>query len=398
MELELRTTPVFTQNLEALEDPKIRFIVNQGSSRSSKTYSIMQLILYYCLMNKNKTVSIVRETLPELKRTVIREFFDLMMELGIYDEKSHNKTDNIYRFPNNVRLEFFSCDNSQKLRGAQRDILWIDESNAIDLEMFTQLNIRTKKKLIVSFNPSDSEHYLYDIAKQDNAKFIHSTYKDNTFLPIEQVKEIENLIKVDETYYQIYALGLPVVSKAIVYSHFKEYEEYEIEDITFDNILIGVDWGFNHPTAVTINRFKENQVYIEEILYESHLTVDQIISRIKEELKARDLMNSICVCDSARPEYISQFNTAGLTAIKAIKDVKPGIDAVKSMEVFVLKSSRNVWKEFKNYKWKTKNEKNLEEVVKLFDDALDSIRYACYYHKKNHSHGDGGSFDFSFAM
>jgi phage terminase large subunit len=218
-EIEIKHTGVFTKNLKALESKSIRFIVNQGGTRSSKTYSLCQLMIYYCLNNAGKTVSIVRKSFPSLRKSVMKDFFEILDELGIYSESSHRKVENIYEFPNKSAIEFFSVDDAQKLRGSKRDILWANEANELSFEEYNQLNFRTSGKLFFDFNPSDDEHWLYDIIEKPDAIKIHSTYKDNTFLARSLIKEIEDLIQVDGDYYNIYALGLPSKSTHTIYSH-----------------------------------------------------------------------------------------------------------------------------------------------------------------------------------
>ena len=75
-----------------------------------------------------------------------------MIECGLYREADHNKTDSTYKL-GNWTIEFFSADDDGKLRGARRDILFVNECNRITWEAFTQLEIRTREKVILDFNP-----------------------------------------------------------------------------------------------------------------------------------------------------------------------------------------------------------------------------------------------------
>ena len=232
MEISISHTNVFRRNFDALENKDIRFVINQGSTRSSKTYSLCQLMIVYCLNNPNKLVSIVRKSFPSLRATVYRDMIDILTELKMYSEKYHNKTENIYTFANGSRMEFFSLDDSQKVRGRKRDVLWCNEANELSFEEFNQLNFRTGEKLFFDFNPSDTEHWLYEQLEKQNAILIHSTYKDNTFLSKELVKEIEELINVDQDYYNIYALGLPSKSNHVIYNHQTSSSLYQ-QDLHF---------------------------------------------------------------------------------------------------------------------------------------------------------------------
>ena len=389
MELEIKHTNVLTRNLDALNDDSIRFIINQGSSRSSKTYSLCQMMIIYCLQNPNKIVSIVRRSFPSLRATVYRDMIEILNTLNLYSEKNHNKTENIYTFNNGSAIEFFSLDDSQKVRGRKRDVLWANEANEIPFESWMQLNMRTTYKMIADFNPSDTEHYLYDLMLEDNSIKIHSTYKDNTFLEKSIVKEIEDLIKIDQDYYNIYALGLASKSNHTVYNH----QKYYLNKPSTKETILGLDFGFQHPTALLRCDFKDNEVYVEELLYESHLTTPELITKMKEILIKQGLsMNTTIVCDYARPEIIADLNSNGFNCVNAIKNVKEGIDAVKSKILMVHEDSINIKKELNNYKWKVINERITDEVVKLWDDALDAARYAILYYKKNYS--AGGGYDF----
>ena len=386
MEIDLHHTNVFTRNYDALLEEPIRFVVNQGSTRSSKTYSLCQVIIVYCLSNPNKLVSIVRKSFPSLRATVYRDMIDIMTELKIYDEKRHNKTENIYTFANGSKVEFFSLDDSQKVRGRKRDLLWANESNELSFEEFNQLNFRTTEKLFFDFNPSDSEHWLYDLLEKENAKLIHSTYRDNSFLSKDLIREIEELINVDQDYYNIYALGLPSRSNHTIFNHQKPYAEDIVE---YDEIIYGLDFGFQHPTAMIKCSFKENMAFVEETIYESYLTTEDLL----EKMKYLNISKSTkIICDYARPEIIEELRRAGYNCHNAIKNVKEGIDAVKSYRLFYHHQSINIAKEFRNYKWKVIGERIQDEPVKLWDDAMDAIRYAILYHKKNNSRSGGIEF------
>lgn len=373
--LEVKHTQVFTWNMEALLDPSIRFIINQGGSRSGKTWGLCQLLIVFCLTNPNKTISIVRKSFPSLRGSVLRDFMEVLRDLDLYRLDSHNKTENTYSFENGSIVEFFSVDDEQKLRGRKRDILWANEANDLDFEEFNQLNMRTGSKMIFDFNPSDNYHWLYDLITRPESKLIKSTYKDNPFLPEALVKEIENLINVDEGYYRVYALGEKATGKTTIYSHWK-YLDFEPEDI--DEIVYGLDFGYNNPTSLIECKFKDGRCYVKELLYETNLTSNDIVRKLGDlEVSQKKEI----ICDSARPEIIEDLRRKGFNAKEAIKDVKSGIDSVKSTELFIDKSSINLIKEIQSYKWKTNGDLILDEPVKIWDHGLDALRYAIHWWK-----------------
>jgi phage terminase large subunit len=381
VKLELKTTTIFSKSKEALYNDKIRFIIEQGGSRSSKTYSICQLLIVYALTTENKIVSIVRKSFPSLRGSVMRDFFEIMKDLDIYSESKHNKSENLYTFDTGTIIEFFSIDDEQKLRGRKRDILWINEANEINFEEYTQLNLRTTEKLIFDFNPSDNFHWLYDLISREESILIVSTYKDNPFLTKSQITEIENLINVDESYYRIYALGEKGTGKTTIYTHYKMYEE----EPEFKEVIYGLDFGYNHPTSLVQCQFLDNKIWVKELIYRSGLTTTDLIN----EMKSLNLnLRKEIICDSARPEIIEELKRNGFMAKGAIKEVKAGIDTVKSSELYIQKGSLNLLKELSSYKWKTNGDIVLDEPVKVFDDAVDALRYAAHWWKiKNKNNG-----------
>jgi phage terminase large subunit len=374
--LEIQHTSVFSRNLEAVQNNDIRFVVNQGGSRSSKTYSIMQLLIVYCLTNAKTVVSIVRKSFPSLRASVLRDFVEIMRDLNLYQLAEHHKTENIYNFSNGSQIEFFAIDDEQKLRGRKRHILWANEANEISFDEFNQLNMRTTDKLIFDFNPSDEFHWLYDLLLRQESQLIKSTYRDNPFLQDDIVKEIENLIAVDENYYKIYALGEKPVPTTRIYTHFSTYDR-ELDST--DDFVYGLDFGYNHPSALIKVTQTNTGYYCQEVIYQQFLTSSDLLQLFASNYVDK---NKYIYADYSRPEIIQDLRRSGYNVKEAIKDVKPGIMSVKSNAIFVHKDSQNILKEYRMYSWKTKGEQILDEPVKLYDDALDAIRYAIHSHQK----------------
>ncbi len=374
MALEINSTVIFEQNFDALQDPSIRFIINQGGSRSSKTYSLCQVLIVYCLQNPNKVVSIVRKTFPALRATVMRDFFEVLKDLELYEKSAHNMSENIYRFANGSIVEFFSVDDEQKVRGRKRDIGWCNEANELWFEDFQQLNMRTETKMIFDYNPSDSSSWLYELPK-DESVLIKSTYKDNPFLPESIIRQIEDLARTDEALYQIYALGEKAISKTNI---FNTWEFISQKPQRFTNYVYGLDFGYNHPTALMRVYWCEGDIYIEPVLYESYLTTSELIERFKQ----LNIENTVDIlADYSRPEIIAEMQNAGYNVNNANKNVKSGLNAVKTFKVWC-KQDENLKKEYENYKWKKIGDNITDEPVKLYDDAMDAVRYAVMFIKE----------------
>ncbi len=366
MELKLQATRVYYENYKATE----RFVVNQGGSGSSKSYSLAQLFITKALKEDNKVFSIVRKSMPTLRATAMRDFFNVLEGLGIYSEDNHNKTENIYKIHGN-EIEFFGLDEPQKVRSRRRDYLWLNEANEMTQESFRQLNMRTNKQVFMDFNPSDEFHWIYDdILTRKDAKLIVSTYKDNPFLPREIVKEIEHFRELDPNYWNIYGLGQRGVSSVRIYTRWEL-----IDSLPEGEMVYGLDFGWNHPTALTRVVLKDDDVYTQEVIYESYITNQDLIKKMNDIGIDKD---TYMFADSAEPQRIEEIKKAGYNIYPADKDVKKGIDTIKSRRLFVDKESSNALKELKSYSWKTKDDRVLDEPVKIRDDFVDSLRYAVH--------------------
>lgn len=369
IELNLKATNVYKRNYESLK----RIIVNQGGTGSSKTYSLAQLFMTTALEKTGKVFSVVRKNMPSLRATAMRDFINILQEQGLYSEDNHEKTNNIYHLNGN-EIEFFGLDEPQKVRSRRRDYLWINEANELSLESFRQLNMRTNEKVYMDFNPSDEFHWIYDdVLTRDDVELIISTYRDNPFLPESIVKEIERYKEVDENYWNIYGLGQVGVSSVRI---FTKYEL--IDQLPEGEEIMGLDFGFNHPTSLVKIVLKDDDIYTKELIYETHLTNDDLIAKMGE-LKISKTIK--IYADAEDPARISAIKSAGYNIVAALKDaqsVKNGIDFIKARKLSITKDSPHGQKELQTYSWKTKGEQILDEPVKLRDDFVDSVRYAVY--------------------
>lgn len=371
---KIAKTKVSLSSYKAFKEGK-RFIVNQGGSRSGKTYSLTQLLIGLALKER-VSISVCSIAYPHLRKGVIRDWQEIMDKSEIYDPNSHSLTESLYRFPNGSYMEFFSVDNALKVRGPGRDILFINEANLIQKETFEQLNMRTKKAVFIDYNPADETHWIYDrILPLPDTEFIQTSYLDNPFIPEIQRKQIESLKEADPNLWKVYGLGERGTTQDTIYHSFSLYDSIEGEH------CYGLDFGFNHPNALVKVTRMENNLYFEQKLYQSHLTTSELIKHVKEIVG-----NSLVYCDSARPEIITDLVLNGINTYTADKSVKEGIDFIRSHKIHVHRESVDLQKEFRTYKWKRKpNGEILDEPVKVFDDAIDAARYGAMAFKSNYT-------------
>lgn len=370
MRLSLKTTTVFKQNLDSL----FRINVNQGGTGSSKTYSLAQLFVVKAHATTGKVFSVVRNNMPSLRATAYKDFLNILKNNEIYREGHHDKTNNIYHLHGN-EIEFFGLDQPQKVRSRRRDYLWMNESNEFTLEAFRQLNMRTNKQVFMDFNPSDEFHWIYDnVLTREDCKLIISTYLDNPFLPKEVIKEIERFKSLDQNYWNIYGLGQKGAKQARIFTHYELIDKMP----TGGERMYGLDFGFNHPTALTEVIMKDDDIYSNEIIHESRLTNPELIAKMDSLGVSKE---DYIYADSEDPARIKEIENAGYNIYSAIKgpgSVKDGIDQIKGRKWYITKSSANGLKEVQSYSWKVKGDQILDEPVKVRDDFCDSTRYAVH--------------------
>lgn len=374
--MERKKIPLKTTiHFEQLQNSTKRISVFQGGTRSAKTYNILIWIIIYLCQTQGKIVTICRETLPSLRGTAMRDFFEILESIGLYDVKSHNKTNNEYTLNKNL-VEFISIDESQKIRGRKRNILFINEANEINKEAWLQLAFRTTDKIILDYNPSDEISFIYDdIIPRDDCDFYKSTYLDNPFLPQDLIQEIERLRDTDPNYWTIYGLGERGQRLEKVYHNWETCKEFPTN---FIDTIYGLDFGFNHPMALIEVGYRDEGIYLREKYYKSNTITKDLIKEMTILIPNK---NSYIYADHAEPDRIREIQLAGWNVYKAKKDVQDGIDVVKSKKLFVDINSVGLIKEFKMYKWKQdKDGRVLDEPIKLYDDLMDAMRYAIYTH------------------
>jgi phage terminase large subunit len=315
----------------------------------------------------------------------------------MYSDDKHNKTEHVIEVAGNY-VEFFSLSDSQKVRGAKRTHLYLNECNEIDYESAQQLFLRTEERVFMDQNPSDVWHWSFKMKDRDDVDYIHSTYKMNPFLTKATVNQIESYKDTDENFWRIYGLGLPGFATTTIYSHWKEYKEKDIkvyneegvEQPFYDSYAYGLDVGYGHAMALTKCYFKDDTVWVEEVIYQSALTSLDLIKLMNDLNIDKDA--DIWV-DAAAPAMVEDLKRAGYSARSADKSVKEGIDMIKSKKLFVNVESVNLISELRRYQWKTKNEQIIYEPVKIADDLCDSFRYCVWNYYRITKRRDDYDFD-----
>ena len=358
-----------------------RVRIVQGGTSSSKTFSIIPLLIDYAIAKPKSEISIVSESIPHLRRGALKDFIKIMDWLGMYREEQFNRSTLRYDFVNGSYIEFFSADQADKLRGARRDVLFVNECNNITFDSYHQLAIRTRRFIYLDYNPT-SEFWVHKELLSDNdAEMIILTYKDNEALDKDLVKEIEKAKeKAKESSYwanwwKVYGLGEVGVVDGVI---FENWEVVKQIPETAELLGYGLDFGFtNDPTAlISVYRFN-SELYIKELIYQTRLTNNDIVQRMIElgVDKYKDI-----IADSAEPKSIEDIYRGGFRNIygakKGADSIRNSIDKLQRYKINITESSTNLIKEFRGYVWtKDKNGNQTGEPIGINDHGIAALRY-----------------------
>ena len=364
--IKIQTTKVF----EELHNSDKRVNVFQGSSRASKTYNILIFFITKLLNEDNKTLSVVRKTLPALKGSVLRDLKEILIKFEVFDSTKWHQADGYFELGTNI-IEWFSVDDETKLRGRKRDYLFINEATEISYDEYVQLMLRTGDMCVLDLNPSLWKSWIYDLEGQDDVKYNITTYKDNPFLPQTQIDEIEKLKDRDPNLWRIFGLGQKGVPTKMVFTHQQLYA-----DLPQGSKLLGygIDWGYSDPsTLVRVSKLDDN-IFCEELLYLRNTTIPDFIYKIKD--LGLNLTDDF-IADSANPQAIEELRRNGINCKPVKKNsILHGIDLLKRNNLFIHAHSRHLQEELLSYIWKTdKNGNNLDEPVDTDNHIIDGIRY-----------------------
>lgn len=343
-----------------------------GGTSASKTISILLWMILRAQQNENELLSVVSETFPHLKRGAMRDFLNIMDEHKYFRADRWNKTDFIYTFETGSKIEFFSADQPGKVRGPRRDILFINEANNISYEIYSQLEVRTKKIIWLDWNPINEFWWYSEVLPHQDIDFVTLTYKDNEGLAPEIVQAIEAR-QHNKAWWKVYGLGQLGDVEGKVYRDWQLIEEIPHEARLE---VRGLDFGYSNDPSALVDIYYYNGGYIlDEQLYQKGLSNKQIADVILNLPQSSLLVKA----DSAEPKSIDEIKLYGVNIIPAVKgqdSVTQGIQFVQDQRISVTKRSVNLLKEYRNYLWETDdNGKILNKPIGIFNHAMDAIRY-----------------------
>jgi phage terminase large subunit len=366
---------IITTAIDKIEALQKRIKIIQGGTSAGKTYSVLAVLITKAASYPRTEISIVAESIPHLRRGALKDFLKIMKENNRYFDERFNKSLLRYEFSNGSVIEFFSADDSSKLRGARRDILYINECNNVTFESYNELAIRTKKEVYLDFNPANEFWVHKELKDEPDSDFLILTYKDNEALDNSIVQQIEkNIAKADTSAYwanwvRVYAHGQIGMLEGVIFSNWKT-----IDNLPKDAKLIGIglDFGYtNDPTAIIEIYNYNGQRILNELKYQTGMLNSDI---------AKELPKHVPVyADSSEPKSIEEIKRYGITikgVTKGKDSINYGIDVMQRNEYLVTSNSTNLIKELRAYCWDTdKQGTRLNKPIDTNNHAIDALRY-----------------------
>lgn len=368
---------IYTTAIRKIRNIKKRIKIIQGGTSAGKTFAILPILIDTAIKNKKTSISVVSESFPHLRKGAIRDFLDIMKSTERYIDSHWNRTNSIYTFSNGSYIEFFSADSADKLRGARRNILFVNEANNIIQEAFEQLAMRTDGDIYIDYNPSHS-FWGSDLEKSKDAEKIILTYRDNEALSQTIINYLEEkrLLAFNSSYWEnwcrVYLDGLQGRLEGVVFDNWEV-----VDNIPKDAELIGygLDWGFTNDPSTLIGMFRlDSELYVDEIFYEKGMLNSSIAKRIKS-----NEINSIIYADSAEPKSIREIKNYGINIVPTKKgkdSILYGIQLLQGYKINITKRSTNLIEEFERYSWiKSKDGQTTNNPIDDYNHCIDSLRY-----------------------
>lgn len=354
---------------------KRRIKIIQGGTSAGKTFGIIPILIDKATKQSNLEISVVAESIPHLRRGALKDFLKIMKWTNRYFDNRFNKSLLRYEFANGSVMEFFSADDSSKLRGARRDILYVNECNNITFESYNELSIRTKREVFLDFNPANEFWVHTELKDEHDSDFLILTYKDNEALDQSIVEQIEkNKAKITTSSYwanwwRVYGLGEIGMLEGVVFSNYKIIDTIPKEAKLLG---IGLDFGYtNDPTSIIEVYNYNGQRIANELVYQTGLLNSDIAKLLPK--------NVVVYADSSEPKSIDEIRRYGITikgVTKGRDSINYGIDIMQSQSYLVTSNSVNLIKEFRSYCWDTdKTGKQLNKPQGKNDHAIDALRY-----------------------
>lgn len=367
----------YTSAIDKIRRMKARIKVIPGGSSAGKTFAILPILADMCIKTPDLSVSVVSESHPHLRRGAIRDFINILKMTNRFNPSNWNKTNSIYTFSNGSFIEFFGADESSKLRGARRNVLYINECNKVSEEAYTQLAMRTDQDIFLDYNPSN-RFWIEDVIVGPESEQLILTYKDNEALPKSVIDFLEEKLILAKTsdywanWCKVYLSGQTGSLEGVVFSNWKDIDRVPSEASL---IGFGMDFGFTNDPSTCIGVYRyDGQLILDEVFYRKGLSNSDISALLKD-----DGVQGQIYADSAEPKSIDEIRKYGHTIYATKKgpdSILAGINLLQEHQLLITKRSINLKKELTEYSWKKDKDGNTLNIpIDNWNHAIDAARY-----------------------
>lgn len=321
-----------------------------------------------------------------------------------------------------THVYFLSCKEAKMWQGLDLYGVWVDEFPLIKEEVYHEIQTRLANQggwlqlTGTPRGPNWAKKILFDRYQEGSENIDFFTWKtiDNPYFPKEVLDELRRT--QPERYFkrtfeaswdtfegQVWEDFLEAI-------HCKPRKDYSFtlpdgrvvgtgkRKVKLKKVFAGVDWGYEHAGVIVVMGISATgSLFVVDLVYRDHLEVmsrpgmDSWVRR-GQEMRARWGVEMF-YCDPSEPEHIKQFRNAGLKAMAAKNDVRPGIEAVgRYMKVeegtmrtrmTIMGDLRDLIDELLYYHYR----EGTEDPEKTNDHSCDALRYGVYSEEKI------GSFD-----
>ena len=304
-------------------------------------------------------------------------------------------------------------DSSSSIQGGTWDFWYANELPQHHYDFYNMALSRltpANARAFADSNPESSNHWLYRekikpyLDRNENVRKIfeywHFTMRDNANLSqtfIENQEKLYNGVfrarKID---------GLWIVAEGLVYDTFNPDKHVicheQILNKVRENVLseyfLGIDWGWNHPTAcLLLGVDKSNTYYVLDELYSSKIDADKVLLWILEKQKEFGRFFSFANCDNARPEQNDKLRqNTNLVIYEEKPRIQDSLALVREVinydRLIVSDRCKNTINEFSTYRYPSEteqtgrslSEKDADIPLKINDDCMDALRYGLFKH------------------
>jgi phage terminase large subunit len=371
---------VRTTAINKIARMKARKKIVQGGTSAGKTFGILPILIDIALKYPNKEISVVAETIPHLRRGALKDFLKIMRMTMRFREEEFNKSLLRYQFSNGSFIEFFSANEEGKLRGARRNILYLNEANLVTFESYFQLAIRTDEDIFLDYNPTSPFWVQEEVLQEDDSELIVLTYQDNEALSETIVKDIEDKRERAKSssywsnWWKVYGLGQIGSLQGVVFDNWSQ-----IKAIPKDARLLGVglDFGYtNDPTGIVSLYSYNGELIVDELCYRTGMKNRQIADFLKTKIP----IGTVVIGDSSEPKSIDEIFDEGVNIFGATKgkdSISHSIQLLQNYKIRITEGSTNLIKELRSYVWETDRtgKKTQNPDPNCDDHLIDALRY-----------------------